>query len=163
HRMAPFCASQSQDVAWETRTDTQLTGDGYRTFQDLRTEVDEIRRHPWLSHGGSGGVEIREHPGRGTVGGRAPSQHSAPGSAGGGGGEVWARAVPPMPPTLFLLVTLSGCASPPPPIPRDEACHEQAEAWCARAGFAASPGCNVWYVHECEPSGPDGTIDADAQ
>jgi len=67
---------------------------------------------------------------------------------------------------LLTLLTLvqPGCMSPEPqPIPRDEACHEQADAWCTRAGFGGAPGCWVWYVHECEPSGPDGLIEAEAQ
>lgn len=62
---------------------------------------------------------------------------------------------------LFLvLVFLGACAERS--IPRVEACHEQAEAWCERAGFAG-PGCPVWYQHECSMSDPDGAVDGDDQ
>lgn len=63
---------------------------------------------------------------------------------------------------LFCLTT-TACSVYPPGLPRDRACHEQADAWCDKAGFGQSPGCLVWYVHECEPDGPDGTIDGWAQ
>lgn len=64
---------------------------------------------------------------------------------------------------LFVSLVTSACAVYPPPLPRDRACHEQAGAWCDRAGFGQSPGCLVWYVHSCEPSGPNGQIDGVAQ
>jgi len=65
--------------------------------------------------------------------------------------------------TLILIaLALIGCTSHPP-IPRDEACHEQADAWCDMAGFPDAPGCWVWYVHECEPGGPNGLIEAEEQ
>src|SRR5215470_17204016 len=63
---------------------------------------------------------------------------------------------------LIALALLSGCAVHAY-IPRDAACHEQADAWCRGAGFPDAPGCTVWYVHECEPSGPDSYIDAEMQ
>lgn len=51
----------------------------------------------------------------------------------------------------------TGCDTPgAAPMARDAACHEQANAWCESTGFAGSPGCRTWYVHECEPSGPNG-------
>ncbi len=65
--------------------------------------------------------------------------------------------------TLAILLTFLVACTTSTPIPRDAACHEQADAWCERAGFGAAPGCTMWYVHECEPFGPDGQIDSDAQ
>lgn len=66
---------------------------------------------------------------------------------------------------IIALLALSACAEFPaePPIDRGTACHEQADAWCEQVGFASSAGCRTWYLHECEPNGPDGTIDPDAQ
>lgn len=46
---------------------------------------------------------------------------------------------------------------------RDAACREQADAWCDHVGFADSAGCRTWYLHECEPNGPTGTIASAAQ
>lgn len=58
----------------------------------------------------------------------------------------------------------SGVASAvAPPVDRQTACDDQARAWCARAGYPDSPGCRVVYMHDCTPSGPGGTIDADDQ
>jgi hypothetical protein len=59
----------------------------------------------------------------------------------------------------LLSLAATGCENAPTgPMDRDVACHEQADAWCAATGFAESAGCTTWYVHECEPSGPTGTI-----
>lgn len=63
----------------------------------------------------------------------------------------------------LIACTVACTMSAPTAVPRDAACHEQADAWCPRAGFGAAPGCWVWYVHECEPAGPDGMVDAAAQ
>lgn len=67
----------------------------------------------------------------------------------------------------FLVVValgLTGCAAqgPSDPIDRDVACHVQADAWCPTVGFDTS-GCREWYVGQCEPTGPDGSVDAGAQ
>jgi hypothetical protein len=64
---------------------------------------------------------------------------------------------------IILIASILAACTSSPAIPRDRACHEQADAWCARAGFMGSPGCMLWYVHECEPNGPDGLIDAESQ
>lgn len=65
---------------------------------------------------------------------------------------------------VILIVSLIiGACTTTDPIPLDTACHEQADAWCKRAGFGVSPGCTSWYVHECEPGGPNGAIDPGAQ
>lgn len=62
---------------------------------------------------------------------------------------------------LMLSVTMIVGCTQSPPIQRHEACQEQADAWCRGAGFPGSPGCNVAYLHNCEPDGPMGSpIDA---
>ncbi len=65
---------------------------------------------------------------------------------------------------LAVALGLVGCAvqGPSDPIERDVACKAQADAWCSVIGFETS-GCHQWYVGQCEPSGPDGSVDAGAQ
>jgi len=63
----------------------------------------------------------------------------------------------------LVLTTACVTATAPAPIPRLSACLTQASLWCDRAGYPDSPGCRVWYQHECMPSGPSGDVEADEQ
>jgi hypothetical protein len=64
---------------------------------------------------------------------------------------------------LALALALSACTAAP--ITRSDACHEQADAWCAIASPRA-PGCQVVYLHWCgvdgvvEPQDQDACLDA---
>lgn len=64
----------------------------------------------------------------------------------------------------IVLTLLAGAACASGPIPRDEACREQAEALCAAYGHTDSENraCLAWYGHAC---GADqgGEIDPDDQ
>lgn len=57
--------------------------------------------------------------------------------------------------SLYTLL-LAGCLNCE--IPRDQACHEQADAWCDIA--APTPGCAVVYEHWC---GSQGVVDSQEQ
>jgi hypothetical protein len=57
----------------------------------------------------------------------------------------------------IFWVFLVACAGEP--IPRDVACQEQAEAWCAHAGFAV--GCERVYVYQW--CGAGDAVEGDAQ
>lgn len=61
--------------------------------------------------------------------------------------------------SLLCALVLSACTSTTPDMPRSDACHEQADAWCDVVAPAA-PGCWVVYLNWC---GMDGVVDGDSQ
>ncbi len=68
---------------------------------------------------------------------------------------------------IALSLTLAACTSEPADstMPRDQACQEQADAWCGRLGYQGSAsGCHIWYVsQECEGHPHSNTVLLSAQ
>lgn len=48
----------------------------------------------------------------------------------------------------LIALALSACTAGDNLIPSDDACAEQADAWCTMLGFAGSGGCRAVYAHD---------------
>ena len=79
HRAMPFCAADSTDIRWETRSDVQIPDPGWHTYKQITFAAKDIREHEWMVCSPRSGVtvDLREHRGTCCICGRHRSQLAA--------------------------------------------------------------------------------------